>query len=141
MMSSTPRKRPKLKPKPNVKPSPPHSDSSLKSLIEPPHNLFPSRDEFLRLMSVLAIATIVALACNFLATSFINRQSKPFCDNRDLDSPDSVSGESLIFFNLLFFSALEKLEGKEKITKNSLNDVSLDMLVSEPDLHALWLVG
>ncbi|XP_042949587.1 uncharacterized protein LOC122281843 isoform X3 [Carya illinoinensis] len=91
MMSSTPRKRPKLKPKPNVKPSPPHSDSSLKSLIEPPHNLFPSRDEFLRLMSVLAIATIVALACNFLATSFINRQSKPFCDNRDLDSPDSVS--------------------------------------------------
>jgi len=50
---------------------------------------------------VLAIATFVALGCNLLATTFINRQSKPFCDSGDLDSPDAISGEFPHFFNFL----------------------------------------
>ncbi|XP_062145713.1 uncharacterized protein LOC133853713 isoform X2 [Alnus glutinosa] len=88
-MSSTPKKRPK----PNAKPtsSSSSSSSSLSPLMEPPQSFFPSTDEFLRLVAVLAIATFVALGCNLLATTFINRQSKPFCDSGDLDSPDAIS--------------------------------------------------
>lgn len=88
-MSSTSKKRPK--PKANAKP-PLSPDSSVKYLTEPPPNFFPSKSEILRLVTVLAIATSVALGCNFLATTLVNRQPKPFCDSRDLDSPDTLSG-------------------------------------------------
>ncbi|KAB1219589.1 hypothetical protein CJ030_MR3G011151 [Morella rubra] len=88
-MSSTSKKRPK--PKANAKP-PLSPDSSVKYLTEPPPNFFPSKSDILRLVTVLAIATSVALGCNFLATTLVNRQPKPFCDSRDLDSPDTLSG-------------------------------------------------
>ncbi|XP_059444771.1 uncharacterized protein LOC132176548 isoform X2 [Corylus avellana] len=86
-MSSIPKKRPK----PNAKPPPSSSStSSMSSLMEPPQSFFPSTNEFLRLVAVLAIATFVALGCNLLATTF-NRQPKPFCDSGDLDSHDAIS--------------------------------------------------
>ncbi|KAK9266858.1 hypothetical protein L1049_027117 [Liquidambar formosana] len=93
-MDSTPKKRPKpdsANPKskhtnqsPNYSPS-----SSLNSFVEPPPNFFPSKAEFLRLITVIAIASSVAMACNFVV-SILNRQPKPFCDS-DVDFPDSLS--------------------------------------------------
>ncbi|KAF3449488.1 hypothetical protein FNV43_RR10216 [Rhamnella rubrinervis] len=92
MSSSTPKKRPKHKTNSHARSSspPPASDSSLNSILEPPHSLFPSKDDFLRLIAVLAIATFVTVGCNFLATSLRNRQPKPFCDS-GVESPDSLS--------------------------------------------------
>uniref|UniRef100_A0A6P4BCT5 uncharacterized protein LOC107430471 isoform X2 n=1 Tax=Ziziphus jujuba TaxID=326968 RepID=A0A6P4BCT5_ZIZJJ len=92
-VSATPKKRPKPKPKPNggcSSDSVPSSSSSLKSILEPPQNFFPSKDDFLRLIAVLAIATSVTLACNFFATFLLNRESKPFCDTTVVDSLDSL---------------------------------------------------
>ena len=67
------------------------SISLLKSIKEPPRNFFPSKDEFLRLVAVLAIASSVAVCCNIFFT-LINRQPKPFCDSHNSHSPDSISG-------------------------------------------------
>ena len=69
------------------------SISLLKSIKEPPRNFFPSKDEFLRLVAVLAIASSVAVCCNIFFT-LINRQPKPFCDSHNSHSPDSISGTS-----------------------------------------------
>ncbi|XP_050264631.1 uncharacterized protein LOC126708752 isoform X3 [Quercus robur] len=70
--------------------SPVSSNSLLKSIKEPSHNIFPSKDEFLRLVAVLAIASSVAVCCNIFFT-LINRQPKPFCDSHNSHSPDSIS--------------------------------------------------
>lgn len=70
---------------------PSSSNSLLESLKEPPQNFFPSKDEFLRLVAVLAIATSVAVACNMFVTTLITRQPKPFCDTHHSHSPDSIS--------------------------------------------------
>ncbi|GAV90133.1 MSC domain-containing protein [Cephalotus follicularis] len=83
-MSPTPRKR--LKHKPTSSSS---STSSI-SLMEPPKSMFPSKAELLRLMAVLAIASSVALACNFLL-NFLNSTPKPFCDTLIIDPLDSIS--------------------------------------------------
>ncbi|XP_057512938.1 uncharacterized protein LOC130794997 [Actinidia eriantha] len=48
--------------------------------MELPPNLFPSRSEFLRLLAVVAIASSVAVACNYSVT-FLSRQPMPFCDS------------------------------------------------------------
>ncbi|KAJ4951934.1 hypothetical protein NE237_028766 [Protea cynaroides] len=65
-------------------------NSSLLSLFlkEPPPGLFPSKEEFLRLLAVVFIAVSVFLACNF-AVSFLNRQPKPFCES-DQTSEDAL---------------------------------------------------
>ncbi|XP_061963030.1 uncharacterized protein LOC133687507 isoform X1 [Populus nigra] len=83
-MSSTPKRRPK----PDLSSRSSHP-STISSKIEPPHNLFPSKQEFLRLIAVLAIASSVALTCNFIA-NYIDHSTKPFCDT-NLDSSDSLS--------------------------------------------------
>ncbi|KAI4315161.1 hypothetical protein L6164_028002 [Bauhinia variegata] len=75
------------KSKSNVKPS---SASSSKSFMEPPQNLFPSKHEFLKLIVVLATSSAVAWTCNLLFTSFINPQTKPFCDS-SIEFSDSLS--------------------------------------------------
>ncbi|XP_027361753.1 uncharacterized protein LOC113869566 isoform X2 [Abrus precatorius] len=64
-------------------------ESSVKSLmeIEPPPNLLPSKNEFPRLLFVLALASLVAWSCNLLFTSLVKPPSKPFCDT-NLHSPD-----------------------------------------------------
>lgn len=104
-MSSTPKKRPKPKANSRARSSssslpPPSSsctsDYSLKSVLEPPQSLFPSKDDFLRVVAVLAIATIVAVGCNYFATSLMNRQPKPFCDT-SVDSSDSLYGGTSSF--------------------------------------------
>ena len=98
-MSSTPMKRPKPKANSYAHSSPhppPTSESSLNSILEPPQSLFPSKDDFLRLIAVFAIATFVTVGCNFLATSLRNRQPKPFCDS-SVDSSDSLSGGYFLF--------------------------------------------
>ncbi|XP_002528762.2 uncharacterized protein LOC8267179 [Ricinus communis] len=61
--------------KPNLSPS-----SSPTLLTGPPNNLFPSKEEFVRLIAVLAIASSVAFTCNLIAT-YINPSTKPFCDS------------------------------------------------------------
>ncbi|KAK7307735.1 hypothetical protein VNO77_41057 [Canavalia gladiata] len=65
------------------------SKGSAKSLmeIEPAQNLLPSKQDFPRLVLVLAIASLVAWACNLL---FTNPPSKPFCDT-NLHSSDYFS--------------------------------------------------
>lgn len=101
-MASTPTKRQKPDPiNPNRKFKPtnnnPNSSSSSSSshslLIEPPPSLFPSKSEFLRLVSVVFIAASVAVACNY-AVTILNRHPKPFCDtNADFDYSLSDSCE------------------------------------------------
>ncbi|KAF5960101.1 hypothetical protein HYC85_001310 [Camellia sinensis] len=102
-MASTPKKRQKPDPiNPNRKSKPttnnPNSSSSSSSssqslLIEPPTSLFPSKSEFLRLVSVVFIAASVAVACNY-AVTILNRHPKPFCDtNADFDYSLSDSCE------------------------------------------------
>ncbi|KAG8634210.1 uncharacterized protein LOC110604496 isoform X2 [Manihot esculenta] len=90
-MSSITKKRPKpasKSPKPEREPSL-SSSSSHSPLMEPPHSLFPSKEELLRLIAVLAIASSVALTCNFIV-SYINPTTKPFCDS-NVDSSDPFS--------------------------------------------------
>ncbi|XP_050231119.1 uncharacterized protein LOC126680111 isoform X2 [Mercurialis annua] len=68
-----------------------HRKSNASPLMEPPHNLFPSKQEFLRLLTVLAIASSVALTCNFITTYFNPAPTNPFCDTHsdsDLSYPD-----------------------------------------------------
>ncbi|PPD73759.1 hypothetical protein GOBAR_DD29310 [Gossypium barbadense] len=84
-MPSTPKKRPKSKHNSYSK------NSSLNSILEPPQSLFPSKGEFLHLITVLAIASAVALSCNYFLT-FFTSTSKPFCDS-NLDPIDSFSGQ------------------------------------------------
>ncbi|KAJ8435354.1 hypothetical protein Cgig2_024341 [Carnegiea gigantea] len=103
MNSSTPKRRPKsASQNPNFKPQknglPSHSPStsscstitSLLAEVEPPPNLLPSKSEFLKLIVVIAIAAIVATACNFLL-DFVPRPPVPFCDS-DVEYDDSVAG-------------------------------------------------
>lgn len=61
------------------------SKSSFPVLVlrEPSSNLFPTKYEVLKLFAVVAIATSVAYACNYVVV-FLNRQPKPFCDSGDL---------------------------------------------------------
>ncbi|XP_039072047.1 uncharacterized protein LOC120219295 [Hibiscus syriacus] len=82
MPSSTPKKRSKSEHNSSSPSS--ASKSSLSAIIEPPQSLFPSKGEFLRLIAVLAIASAVALSCDFFATS------KTFCDT-NVDPADSLS--------------------------------------------------
>uniref|UniRef100_A0A2P2JVF1 Uncharacterized protein MANES_17G019300 n=1 Tax=Rhizophora mucronata TaxID=61149 RepID=A0A2P2JVF1_RHIMU len=97
-MPSTPKKRPKQGsrvPKPVSEPEPPSSSSSSfsprnSSIMEPPQNLFPSKEELLRLVAVLAIASFVVFTCHFIA-SLMNPVTKPFCDSNVDSSPDSIS--------------------------------------------------
>ncbi|KAK6947463.1 Man1/Src1, C-terminal [Dillenia turbinata] len=72
---------------PKSKPSEINNDSSSSSsspifqflAMEPPDKLLPSKAELLKLLAVVAIASSVAVTCNFLLSSF-TRQPKPFCD-------------------------------------------------------------
>jgi hypothetical protein len=93
-MSSTPKKRPK--PKPRAHPNSHSSPSSIPLLLEPPQSLFPTKDEFLRLIAVLAIAISVAFTFNFFYATLINPQSKPFCDGPE-DSLGFLSGNFTSF--------------------------------------------
>ena len=108
---------------------PSSSNSLLESLKEPPQNFFPSKDEFLRLVAVLAIATSVAVACNMFVTTLINRQPKPFCDTHYSHSPDSISGEPHSV--------------PRKIWKwNALNWMVSDSICClKPNLFVLWVVN
>ncbi|XP_019097272.1 PREDICTED: uncharacterized protein LOC104771913 isoform X1 [Camelina sativa] len=58
------------------------------ALPEPPQSFFPSKDEFLRLLTVLLVACAVAFTCNFLAKSMSSNPTIPFCDS-NFDSIDS----------------------------------------------------
>nr|KJB25887.1 hypothetical protein B456_004G213700 [Gossypium raimondii]KJB25888.1 hypothetical protein B456_004G213700 [Gossypium raimondii] len=91
-MPSTPKKRPKSKHNSYSK------NSSLNSILEPPQSLFPSKDEFLRLITVFAIASVVALSCNYFLT-FFTSTSKPFCDSK-LDPIDSFSVLNMYMFQV-----------------------------------------
>nr|CAB3497342.1 unnamed protein product [Digitaria exilis] len=56
---------------------------------EPPPGLFPDREDLLRLLSVLAIATAAAAAC-----SLLNRRTEPFCDSPLQPPHDYAGGDS-----------------------------------------------
>ncbi|XP_058085956.1 uncharacterized protein LOC131233311 isoform X2 [Magnolia sinica] len=75
-MSSITRKRSK----PKQKSSPPSIPFLLK---EPPPSLFPSKEDLLKLFTVVAIASSVVIACNYVFTIF-NRHPKPFCDSDNM---------------------------------------------------------
>ncbi|XP_044502096.1 uncharacterized protein LOC123223093 [Mangifera indica] len=81
-MSSTSKKRPK--------PKPDSSSSSVSWVIEPPQSLFPSKRELLNLVAVLAIASSIAVTCNYFSNLF-NPTQNPFCDSNIIDSPDSLT--------------------------------------------------
>ncbi|XP_010559282.1 PREDICTED: uncharacterized protein LOC104827742 [Tarenaya hassleriana] len=87
-MESMPRKRSKSETKtPRRNPNP--SSAPIGASMEPPKTLFPPKEEFARLVAVVAIASAVAFACSFLA-GFLSSNPKPFCDysfdSIDLDS-------------------------------------------------------
>ncbi|CAM8906562.1 unnamed protein product [Rhodiola kirilowii] len=89
-MESNTGKRPKSKSKPSRRnPSSSSTLSTLVSLTEPSPDFFPSKSDFLRLVTVIAIAALVAVACNFVF-SVVNQQPRPFCDS-EVDYDDSAS--------------------------------------------------
>ncbi|KAL1217721.1 hypothetical protein V5N11_029276 [Cardamine amara subsp. amara] len=98
-MDSIPRKRPKSETK-TPKRNPKSSPSSIRSLLEPSENFFPSKEEFLRLLTVLLVACAVAFTCNFIS-KYLSSNPKPFCDSNfdsidsdlDLCEPCPINGE------------------------------------------------
>ncbi|CAH2046198.1 unnamed protein product [Thlaspi arvense] len=59
----------------------------MRSLPEPSGSFFPSREEFVTLLTVLLVACAVAFGCSFLA-NHLGSNPKSFCDS-NLDSIDS----------------------------------------------------
>ncbi|XP_009371890.2 uncharacterized protein LOC103961103 [Pyrus x bretschneideri] len=123
-MSSTPKKR--LKPKPKPEPHFQSSPNSIASLLEPSQSLFPSKHDFLRLIAVLAIASSVALTCNFLSSTLTDRHRKPYCDS----SPDSLdflpdSCEPCPSNGQCYEGKLDCLEGYKKHGKLCIEDGSI----------------
>lgn len=98
-MSSTPKKRTKFKRNPNSDvgsggdSSAPSSTVLLKSIKEPPRDFFPSKDDLAALLTVLFIACLVFVSCNFFVSRLSSRHPRPFCDT-DADSLDLLSGKS-----------------------------------------------
>lgn len=95
-MSSTPKKRTKFKRNPNSDvgsggdSSAPSSTVLLKSIKEPPRDFFPSKDDLAALLTVLFIACLVFVSCNFFVSRLSSRHPRPFCDT-DADSLDLLS--------------------------------------------------
>lgn len=89
-MDSIPRKRPKSETK-TPKRNPKSSPSPIRSLLEPSESLFPSKEELVRLLTVLLVACAVAFACSFLA-KYMSSNPKSFCDS-NFDSIDSDLGK------------------------------------------------
>ncbi|KAK4792634.1 hypothetical protein SAY86_023069 [Trapa natans] len=94
-MSSTPKRRQRSK---LGDLSSSRSSHSSLTTVEPPSSFFPSRGELLNLVAVVAIASAVAVSCNFFV-GVLNPQVKPFCDNsadsfiHDSCEPCPVHGE------------------------------------------------
>ena len=65
-------------------PLPPSASSRRRGAAEPPPGLFPAREDLLRLLAVLTIASAAAAAC-----SRLNRRPEPFCDS--VQSPDDYA--------------------------------------------------
>ena len=86
----------------NAKPSASSHSLVNISAIEPPPNFFPSKQECLKLIVVLAIASTIAWTCNLFFNSVINPQTKPFCDT-NLEFLDQFSGEALFFLKKTYF--------------------------------------
>lgn len=91
-MDSIPRKRPKSETK-TPKRNPKSHHSPIRSLLEPPQSFFPSpsKEESIKLLTVLLVACAVAFTCSFLA-KHLDSDPKPFCDS-DSDSTDSDLGK------------------------------------------------
>ncbi|KAG2555452.1 uncharacterized protein LOC120647659 [Panicum virgatum] len=68
-------------------PLPPSASSRRRGAAEPPPGLFPAREDLLRLLAVLTIASAAAAAC-----SRLNRRPEPFCDS--VQSPDDYADDS-----------------------------------------------
>ncbi|BAA97527.1 unnamed protein product [Arabidopsis thaliana] len=100
-MDSIPRKRPKSETRTGRTPKSSSSSSPIRSMLEPPQSLFPSKGEFFTLLKVLLVACAVAFTCNFLSKSLSSNPSKSFCDSNfnpidsDLDicEPCPINGE------------------------------------------------
>ncbi|XAR54848.1 hypothetical protein NMG60_11030159 [Bertholletia excelsa] len=128
-MASTPKKRlnhdlinPNTKSKRTTNPRSHSSSSSSSFLAEPPPNFFPSKSEFLRLVTVLAIAASVALACSYVST-FLNRQPKPFCDsNADFDYSLSDTCEPCPSNGMCYEGQLECAYGYRKHGRSCVED-------------------
>ncbi|KAG9452224.1 hypothetical protein H6P81_005128 [Aristolochia fimbriata] len=60
------------------------TSSQLPFLREPSPGLFPSKAELVKLLAVVAIASSVAVICNYAAT-VLTRPPKPFCDSDEAD--------------------------------------------------------
>ncbi|KAG2544254.1 hypothetical protein PVAP13_9NG833900 [Panicum virgatum] len=65
----------------------PSASRRRKGAAEPPPGLFPAREDLLRLLAVLAIASAAAAAC-----SGLHRRPEPFCDS--VQSPDDYADDS-----------------------------------------------
>ncbi|XP_072987558.1 uncharacterized protein [Typha latifolia] len=66
------------------------SSTPLRIFREPSPSLFPSKEELLKLVAVLAIAASVAVACNYAAVFVSRHKPKPFCDSGQ-DSFDALN--------------------------------------------------
>lgn len=86
-------------------PLPNPSRSRRRAAGEPPPGLIPSREDLLRLLAVLAIATAAAAAC-----SLLNRRPEPYCDS--LQAPDDYAGGTAdlpLFFSFFFIPEFSPL--------------------------------
>ena len=98
-MSSTPKRRTKFKHNLNsdvASKRDSYGSSSavlLNSIKGPPRDFFPSKDDLTRLITVLFIAGLVFVSCNFFVSRLETRRPRPFCDS-DADSFDLLSGKS-----------------------------------------------
>lgn len=98
-MSSTPKRRTKFKHNLNsdvASKRDSYGSSSavlLNSVKGPPRDFFPSKDDLTRLITVLFIAGLVFVSCNFFVSRLETRRPRPFCDS-DADSFDLLSGKS-----------------------------------------------
>ncbi|KAE8731953.1 Vacuolar protein sorting 55 (VPS55) family protein isoform 1 [Hibiscus syriacus] len=119
MSSPTPKKRSKSKHGSHSSSS--ASKSSLTAIIEPPQSLLPSKGEFLRLIAVLAIASAVALSCNFFIT-FSSSTSKPFCDNLDPTNSFSDACEPCLSNGECYEGKLECINGYRRHGKLCIED-------------------
>ncbi|KAG7036172.1 hypothetical protein SDJN02_02973 [Cucurbita argyrosperma subsp. argyrosperma] len=95
-MSSTPKRRTKFKHNLNsdvASKRDSYGSSSavlLNSIKGPPRDFFPSKDDLTRLVTVLFIAGLVFVSCNFFVSRLETRRPRPFCDS-DADSFDLLS--------------------------------------------------
>ncbi|CAH9080018.1 unnamed protein product [Cuscuta epithymum] len=122
-----------LTPTINTKPSRSRiSPSSLSLPLEPSPDFFPtSKAEILRLVSVISIATFIAVVCNYIA-AVVNQQPKPFCtSNSELEGALSDFCEPCPSNGVCYDGKLECAHGYQKHGDSCIEDSKVSQAAKE----------